>query len=294
MGKKLLFAVNPKAGKSDIKNCLLPILQLFAENEYETTMLISRRQGEIWETLAKRAGEYDLVVCCGGDGTLNETVNGILNSGVDVPMGYIPTGTVNDFASNQHLSKNMLQAAKNIFSGQRTSADVGCFNGRYFTYVAAFGAFSDVAYLTPQATKATLGRAAYFFEGVKRLPTLKPIKIEIKTESAVIRDEFIFGMVSNYNTIGGMKLFPKDTIMCDDGLMELTLVKNPKNFGETQEAAMSMLQGAGNSPMIYRMHVKKAVFTGDEAISWTLDGEFGGTVESAEIVAVSPGISLMK
>ncbi|MBQ5810341.1 MAG: YegS/Rv2252/BmrU family lipid kinase [Clostridia bacterium] len=294
MGKKLLFAVNPKAGKSDIRNCLLEILDIFAKAGWETTMLISQKMGEIMEKVAQKAKDYDMVVCCGGDGTLNETVNGIIASGENVPLGYIPTGTMNDFAATHNLSREMNKAAKAIVSGEGEKCDLGRFNDRTFTYVAAFGAFSDVSYLTPQKAKASFGKAAYIFEGVKRIPTLKPVQIEIKTDSAVIKDEFIYGMVSNTISVGGFKFFPKGNIDTSDGLLELTLVKNPKNFGETQEAALSLLQGAEKSPMIYRMQVRKAVFTSSDAVSWTLDGEFGGTVEKAEISAISPGIKLMK
>ena len=294
MGKKLLFAVNPKAGKSEIRGHLLEILEIMAREGYEVTMLVSRGVGEIMETVAAKAADYDLVVCCGGDGTLNETVNGIMASKSNVPMGYIPTGTVNDFATTHKLSKNMLAAAEGIFSGKQEECDVGRFNSRMFSYVAAFGAFSDVSYQTPQKSKAALGKMAYIFEGVKRIPTLKPVEIEIQTDSMILKDEFIFGMVSNSVSIGGFNFFPKGNISTNDGLLELTLVKNPKNFDETQEAALSLLQGAEKSPMIYRAQINKAVFTSEEKISWALDGEFGGNVDKAEISAVNAGIMLMK
>lgn len=283
MGKRVLFAVNPKAGKSNIRSCLMQILSLFAEHELVPTMLVSRRMGEIMETVTEKAGDYDMVVCCGGDGTLNETVNGVVNSEKDIPIGYIPTGTVNDFASTHKLSKDMMKAAATVVEGEAHRCDIGRFNGRLFTYVAAFGAFSDVSYQTSQKAKAAIGRLAYIFEGVKRIPKLKSFKIKVVVDGEVIEDEFIYGMVSNSVSVGGFKFFPHGNIDTNDGLLEVTLVKNPKNFGQTQKAAIALLRGAEDSPMIYRLQAKKVEFISEEEISWTVDGEAGGSYAKTEI-----------
>lgn len=191
--KKLLFAINPHAGKGEIKTKALEVIDLFVHDGYEVTVHTTQRRREITHLLAGRAALYDLIVCCGGDGTLNETIDGLMRCAQRPPLGYIPAGTVNDFASSLGISKNILQAAHTILQGVPFACDIGSFGARYFSYIAAFGAFTDVAYQTPQQSKNMLGRAAYFLEGIRRLPSIHPYHMKLTHDSGEIEGDFCLG-----------------------------------------------------------------------------------------------------
>ena len=187
---RTLFIYNPHAGMMQIKNHLFTILNCFAEAEYDLTVFPTRKQGEAMTIARKKAGDYDLIICSGGDGTLNETVNGILSARCEkVPMlGYIPAGSTNDYAASLKLPKNMEKAAKLIIEGQPYLYDVGKFNSRYFVYIAAFGAFTNVAYGTPQDIKNTLGHLAYLFEGIRSLGEIRSYRMKVSSKEFKAED----------------------------------------------------------------------------------------------------------
>ena len=225
---------------------------------------------------------YDLIVCCGGDGTLNETIDGLMRCAQRPPLGYIPAGTVNDFASSLGISKNILQAAHTILQGVPFACDIGSFGARYFSYIAAFGAFTDVAYQTPQQSKNMLGRAAYFLEGIRRLPSIHPYHMKLTHDSGEIEGDFLFGMVSNALSVGGFKLRSPE-IRMNDGLLELLLVRDPKNAAEATAIIGAVLGRDFSSPYITTLRTKQLSISAAEAVPWTLDGEFGGKVETVQI-----------
>ena len=197
MKKKLLFVYNPKAGKEKIRGNLADVLEIFAREDYELTVVPTRRKDEAREVVRDRGEGYDLVVCSGGDGTLDEAVTGMIQSGISTPLGYIPAGSTNDFGESLGLSKNMVQAAETAVTGKDFLCDMGQFNEDVFVYIAAFGLFTDVSYETDQAMKNVLGHMAYILEGMKRLSNVKSFPLKVTHDGEVIEDEFLFGMITN-------------------------------------------------------------------------------------------------
>lgn len=281
--RNLLFLINPHAGKSEIKTCALDIIDLFTKNGWRTTVRTTQRRLEIPEILAEEAQNYELVVCCGGDGTLNETVSGLMLCDPRPMLGYIPAGTVNDFASSLHIPKNMRAAAQNIVSGIPFSCDIGRFGDRFFTYVAAFGAFTDVAYETPQQSKNLLGRAAYVLEGVKRLPSLKSYPLRVEHDSGCVEGDFLLGMVTNATSVGGFRMGDRIGVELDDGLLEVLLIRNPENAVQAQQTINALLRRDFSSGCITGVRTRRARFFCGSETPWTLDGEFGGASEEVVI-----------
>lgn len=295
MAQKLLFLFNPQAGKAAIRDHLLDIITAFSAAGFETTVFSTQYSGHLPELIAQKAGQYDLLVTSGGDGTLNETVNGLLRNGLSTPVGYIPAGTINDFATTLKISKNMPQAAHDIINGNIFPCDVGRFQSRYFSYVAAFGAFTDVAYQTPQSTKNLLGKAAYVLEALSRLPTLKSYRMRFSYDNTVIEDEFLFGMVSNSVSVGGMPLNKYRTVSMNDGLLEVLLVRKPAIPFDVESAIASLSNLDANSPFFYSFKVRELHIQtlGEEAVTWTLDGEYGGSDKEIDIGVVPSALNIL-
>jgi len=275
----MLFIYNPHSGKAQLKNQLSNIIDLFVKAGYVVTVHPTQEALDARRMAKENSGHYDLIVCSGGDGTINEVVDGVMECGADARsvLGYIPTGTVNDFASSLKLSKNVLKAAENITVGTPFSCDIGSFNQEYFTYIAAFGLFTDVAYQTPQQTKNMLGRPAYILEGMKRLSSIKPYNMRFETDEQVIEDEFLYGMVTNSVSVGGFKGICGKHVKLDDGLFEVTLIKMPKNVIELQAIINAVIKRESNPEYMYSFRTAKLHVTSEEAVEWTLDGEFGGS-----------------
>ena len=202
--KKLLFIMNPRAGTRKANKVLPDILGLFNRYGYDVHVHITKGQGDGMEIVQQRAAEMDLVVCCGGDGTFNETVSGILKSGAQVPIGYIPAGSTNDFAVSLGLKNNPMEAAKQIMEGEAQAYDVGCFGGRHFTYVASFGLFTKASYATPQNMKNALGHTAYLLEGMQELGQIKPIRMQLAADGHILDEEFLFGAICNSTSVAGI------------------------------------------------------------------------------------------
>ena len=221
MPKKLYFVFNPHSGRAQIKGNLLNIIDTFVKADYDVCVYPTQKKGDATEKISKNASCYDLVVASGGDGTLNEAVCGLMNipKAQRPPLGYIPSGTTNDFAQSLNIPKNQLDACKNIVKGKEVFVDVGKFSKNYFVYVAAFGAFTDVSYQTNQQFKNIFGYAAYLMEGLKRVGNIKPIKAKINVEDNFFEDEFAFGMVSNTDYVGGFEVASKD-VSLNDGLLK--------------------------------------------------------------------------
>ena len=280
MKKKMLFLINPHAGKSEIRNCLLDIIDLFTKHDFSVTTRTTQPSGKNFKEGDDR---YDLIVCCGGDGTLNESVNGLMELKSRPLFGYIPTGTVNDFATSLGLSRNPLEAAEAIAKGSAFACDVGLFNEKYFTYIAAFGAFTEVSYQTPQQAKNILGRTAYILEGIKQLPNIKSYHVSFEYSGGKIEDDFIFGMITNSSSVGGFQVNNKTDIFMDDGLFEVTLVKCAKNLTERRMIINSLLLQEADSNFIYTFKTSELHIVSESDIPWTLDGEFGGAPREVNI-----------
>lgn len=292
MNKKLLFIINPKAGKSQIKNSLLQILDIFTKQGYKIIIYPTQSPGDARRIVRERSEDYDLIVCSGGDGTMDEVVSGIMESEKNIPIGYIPSGTTNDFANSLNIPKNMVQAANAIMEGKPYLCDVGAFNTDYFIYVAAFGLFTDVSYQTKQESKNALGYLAYILEGMKRLNKIRTHKLKIEYNNQVLEDDFIFGMITNSNSVGGFKNLIYPDVSLNDGLFEVTLIKNPRNAIEFQEIISSLIQETESEYML-TFKTNRLVVSSKEKVSWTLDGEFGGEHEKSVISNLKEAVTIL-
>lgn len=281
--KNLLFILNPNAGKGEIRSKAVRILQLFSSAGYDVLVSPTSRAGEIPEIIQRRANNIDLVVCCGGDGTLNETVTGLMKLDPRPPLGYLPAGTVNDFASSLGISKDLEGAAQAILSGSPVDVDIGRFGEQYFTYVAAFGAFTEVSYQTPQQSKNVFGRTAYVLEGLKRLTSLKSYQASIEYDSGACQGDYLFGMVSNSSSVGGLKLLDDAQISMNDGMFEILLIQKPDSLTEMQQVINAVLLHDYSSPLITAFRTSNLTVSCENETPWTLDGEFGGAPEKVEI-----------
>ena len=283
MEKKLFFVFNPKAGKGKIKTALMDIVDIFNKGGYEVVIRATQYPKDAYEMTRKYADKVDLVVCSGGDGTLDEVVAGLVETGSKVPVGYIPAGSTNDFAGSLFSPKNMVAAAEMIMEENVYRCDIGKFNKQTFTYIAAFGLFTDVAYETDQDLKNILGHLAYLLEGVKRLFDIQSYHMKVTTEDEIFEDDFMYGMITNSRSVGGFKNLTGKNVDMNDGLFEVTLITTPKNPMDMQEIIAGLMSGKDNSDLIYTFKTSRIRIQSDEAVAWTLDGEYGGDHKEVEI-----------
>ena len=274
--KKLLFVINGHSGKGQIKNRLLEIIDVMVQEGYQVTVHTTQAREDATNVVREQAKYYDLIVCSGGDGTLDETVTGLMQSGAKVPIGYIPAGSTNDFANSLKIPKNMLHAGKTAVTGRRFPCDVGEFNGDFFIYVAAFGIFTDVSYATSQELKNVLGHVAYILEGAKRLHTIKSYHMRVEYDGQETEGDFLLGMITNSTSVGGFKGMTGKNVKLDDGLFEVTLIHKPKNIIELNEIIASLTNLKDTTDLIDSFRADEVRFYAEEEIPWTLDGEFGG------------------
>lgn len=283
MFRKMLLTANIHAGKGAVRNALPEIIDYYVSKGWDVTVHTTQQQQELPDYLRENACGYELLASTGGDGTLNETINGLMSCGNPPLLAYLPAGTVNDFASSLKIPKDMFAAAKLLETGTPRKVDLGLFGKQYFSYVAAFGAFTDVAYQTPQAAKQVWGRLAYLVEGVKRLPTLRPFHMKLEGDDFSLEEDFIYGMVSNSTSVGGFHIPDQLGIAMDDGLLEMAFVRFPKNFSEQQAIINALVKQEPTPGLIHLRQVSKLHITSEEPIPWTLDGEFGGEVQELDI-----------
>ena len=253
---------------------LADIIALFNRNGYICTVFCTESQGHATRIAQENAPSFDLVVCIGGDGTMNEALSGLLDSGVDIPMGYIPAGSTNDFAASLGLSKDVLTAAKDIIEGTPKRLDVGSFNGRKFSYVASFGAFTEASYSTPQSSKNMLGHLAYVLEGMKDLPNIRPIHLALRSQNGSFEGDYIFGAISNATSIGGVLTLDKQLVSLDDGLFEITLIKAPLTLIALNRIVVSLQTQQYDPEMIHFFVADKVLIDANPNMPWTLDGEY--------------------
>lgn len=272
--KSVLIIINPCAGKKQANKYFVEIIDEFCKAGYEVSVQTTAKSGDGTDIAAANASKYDLLVCIGGDGTFNEVASGVMKSGTDVPIGYIPAGSTNDFASSLHLSKDVVQAAKDIANGRERTIDMGNFNGRHFSYVASFGAFTKTSYETPQSVKNALGHLAYILEGVKDIPSIKAEKLWIKMENGVYGGDYIFGAICNSTSVAGLLTLSDDLVDLNDGLFEVLLVKAPSNILELNQILFDLANQKYHSSMISLFSSHSMEITANPEMSWTLDGEY--------------------
>ncbi len=281
--KKMLFVYNPKAGKAQIRGKLLDVLNIFAAAGYEMTVCPTQKRGDAVRIVQSRRKDYDLVVCSGGDGTLDEVVTGMMKSRFRTPIGYIPAGSTNDFGGSLALPKNMQKAAQIIVNGSNFACDVGAFNRDVFVYIAAFGLFTEVSYGTDQEVKNVLGHMAYLLEGVKSLSNIRSYSMKVTYGDQVIQDDFIFGMITNSSSVGGFKRITGKNVELDDGVFEVTLIKRPRNPIELNNIMASLLNRDIDSGAMYCFKTAELLVESEEEVAWTRDGEYGGLHQKVRI-----------
>jgi YegS/Rv2252/BmrU family lipid kinase len=280
---KLFFIYNPHSGREQIRTRLYDILQVFSEAGYELTVYPTRKAKDATYQIEQLSDDYDLVVCSGGDGTMDEVVEGMMHRQKKIPLGYIPSGTVNDFAASLKIPKNMAKAAQIAVEGKNFPCDIGTLNQEHFVYIAAFGIFTDVAYSTSQDVKNVLGHMAYLLEGVKRLANIPSYHMRLDCEELQAEGDFIFGMVTNSRSVGGFKNIIGRKVQFDDGVFEATFIRTPQNAVELQEILAAILIKEIDSKYMYSFRTRKITVESEQAIPWTLDGEYGGEWQTAVI-----------
>ena len=290
--KKLLLIVNPVTAKQTVSPVLFDLVDLFEKGGYEIRVHITQHKDDTQETVKRLGEQFDTVVCAGGDGTLNETVSAVLELEHKPEIGYLPTGTTNDFAVSWGIPRRPLEAAARIVSSEPVPTDVNLFCGRPYIYVAAFGAFTEASYSTPQNMKQNLGWTAYILEGMKSVPNIRPVHMKIRHDGGEEEGNYLYGMLSNTRRVGGFEMKMKEDISLCDGLMELILIRKPDNNADSAKMLGAVLMQDLTSEYMTFAHTASLRFEADEPVPWTLDGENGGAVKEGEITVLPRAIRL--
>ena len=294
---KLLFIFNPTSGTGQVKTALAQVLDVFTKAGWITTSYPTQCKGDAARTTRELGSQFDRIICAGGDGTLSEVVSGLVELKNPPPLGYIPFGSTNDCATTLRLPRKPREAAL-VASGTGVAVptDIGRLNNKPFVYVSAFGAFTRVAYDTPQDLKNTFGHLAYIFAGIASLPTIAPYHMKVEYDGQILEDDFYFGMVSNSQSIGGMKPPKVEQVVLDDGLFEVTLVKKPLSLTDLTDGLQALvnLSPADRSGVLVQFQASRLTFTCDQPIPWTIDGEFGGSQLVSQVVNCQKALQIIR
>lgn len=285
---KIHVLINPFAGRQTLLRSLRDVYSVLADAGHEPILELTVSPQHSIQTVTRAISHHpDAFICCGGDGTLSTTVNSLLKSTVNLPLGYIPCGTTNDFASFLGLPKDPVQAAALVGKSSPGPIDIGCFGDRYFVYVASFGAFTQSSYSTTQSLKNSIGHLAYIIEGIKELPVLRTYSVRVETvEGGIYEGDYLFGSMSNSTSLGGVIKLDEKHVDSIDGKFELSLVKCPKDLSELNRILLSLMNGKIDEELITFVHTAGAAFSCAEPMPWSLDGEYtsGGTDVRVDVV----------
>ena len=278
--KRMLFVYNPTAGKGAAASHLSMMVDTFTKAGWLTAVYPTQGKQDATRAVRELGAYYDRVVCCGGDGTLSETAAGLMGLSRPPVLGYIPSGSTNDCAATLHIPRSYKKAAE-LAAGEKELLrwDIGSLNGQNFVYVAAFGAFTEVAYDTPQDLKNTFGHLAYIAAGIASIPSITPYHLKVEFDGQTLEDDFFYGMVCNTDSVAGMKNLPTDRIVLDDGLFEVILVRKPMNIWEIGAGLQTLLRPGEveEGSALLSFHASQLKFTSEKPIPWTVDGEYGGS-----------------
>ena len=290
--KKLLLIINPVTARAAVTPALIDVIDCFEKAGYRVSVHVTQYKNDTFDTVKRVGGDYDTVVCAGGDGTLNETVSAAISLEKKPKVGYLPTGTTNDFAVSWGIPRKPLEAARRIAEGEAVPTDVSVFCGRPYMYVAAFGAFTEASYSTPQTMKQNLGWSAYIIEGLKSVPSIRPIHMKLWFDGGEAEEDYLYGMVSNTRRVGGFDLRMREDISLSDGLMEVILIRKPDNPADNAKMLGAVLMQDTSSEYITFAHTARLSFEAEEPVSWTVDGENGGAVRSGEVSVLKGAVDL--
>lgn len=289
---KCLLIVNPRSGKMKIQNELIHVIKLLNENGYEVTVEITRYHNHARE-IAKNAEHFDLMICSGGDGTLNQVVSGLIDSGKTIPLGYIPSGSTNDYANTLGLSSHILEATTNIINGKPYLLDVGKLDNNYFNYIASFGLFSSVSYSTPQTQKNIFGHAAYILNGLNDLANIKTYHIKGTTTTKEFEGDYLLGFVMNTTSIAGLVKIDPSLVNLSDGLFEILLIKKPKDMVDRGNLVEGLINRDFSNPAFTFLKADSIHFSLDNETSWSLDGEEVKLGKEVDISILNQRLSLI-
>lgn len=272
---------------------LTDIDDIFYNGGYDVDIYFTKSRGDATDKVVRAAMNYDIVVCAGGDGTYNEVISGVLKANLNIPVGYIPAGTTNDFASTLGISPILKNSAQKVVLGEPVKLDVGRFGEKYFSYIASFGAFTGSSYKTNQKVKNILGHLAYVLEGIKDLSALKSYKIRIETQAGVIEDDFIFGAVCNSRSIAGIIKLEEDIVNLSDGQFEVILVRMPAQIIELPKMLTALQNGSNENDNVVFIHADKIKIKTPGRLDWSLDGEHAVTTGAVVIENLNHAVSLV-
>ena len=292
--KKMLFILNPCSGTRKANKVLTDILAIFNRADYQTQVYVTAASRDAVKAVKAYAPGMDLVVCCGGDGTFNETVTGLLESKLDIPLGYIPAGSTNDFANSLKLPLNPVKAARIIADGTARKLDIGQFGDRYFSYVASFGAFAKASYATPQNVKNALGHTAYVLEGIRELSQIRKNQVRLELDGEVLEDDYIFGAICNSTSVGGILTLDPNQVDMSDGLFEVLLVRAPRDLLEITECITAVQKQQYNCRMMTFRSAKEIKITTSADIPWTLDGKMAPGIDEITATNLRHAITLIR
>ena len=292
--KKMLFILNPCAGTKKANRYLADILAAFNRAGYLTRVYVTEKSKDAIRATQELAPGMDLVVCCGGDGTFNEVVTGLLEAKLSVPLGYIPAGSTNDFANSLKLPLQPLKAAQAIIEGTPRPLDIGLFNGRYFSYVASFGAFTKVSYTTPQTIKNALGHTAYVLEGLKEIGAIRKLPVRLELDGDVVEDDYIFGAICNSTSVGGILTLDPNQVDMADGKFEILLVRAPRDLFELTECITAVQKQQYNCRMMTFRSATEVKIAADPEMTWTLDGELADGANALTATNLHHAITLIR
>lgn len=292
--KRMLFIMNPFAGMRKAVKLLPEIITIFNRSGYLVEVYMTDGVGDGEEKVFSLAAKADIVVCCGGDGTFHEVVSAIVKSGVNVPIGYIPAGSTNDFANSLKLPLQILQAAKAIAGGKPQPYDLGRFGDQYFSYVASFGAFTKSSYATPQNMKNAIGHAAYLLSGIQEISQIHAIPVKVDVDGVNYDDSYVFGAVCNCTSMGGVLTLDPERVDMSDGLFEIMLIRAPKDLSELGECLLALQRKDYNCKMITFLSGKKIRIEMEQPLCWSLDGEKAQSQKVVQIENLHHAYRLMK
>lgn len=276
MKKEILLIVNPCAGKGKVSKYIPEICDNLEKQGYELEVIYTSENNNGEQIIENYIRYIDSVIVCGGDGTLNEVINGIINCNKKINVTFIPFGTTNDFAKTVKIPRKRYSVSRKLSKFKRMNIDIGKFESRYFYYVAAFGACTSVSYKTSQKEKNKYGKWAYYKNGIKDLKRIKTYKTSIVTDNEIIKDEFIYGSITNSISIGSFKWFKRNNFSVNDGFFEVLLIKKPKNFLGYLKIIISIMSKKYDQKNIYYLKTKHIQVDFEDGVDWTIDGEFGG------------------
>lgn len=293
MDKKMLLVVNPCSGKAKMRTELLSVVQTFCDADYDVTIYTTKERADATKKVMTLKNEqFDLIVVCGGDGTLNEVITGLMNAKIKCVLGYIPSGTLNEWSSSINISRSIKQAAKDIINAKVITLDIGKFGDKYFTYTASFGAFTEASYSAPQDIKNVLGQAAYLIEGIKSLTNIKPIHLKFESAEKTVEGDFLFGAISNSLSVGGVVKLDKAQVELNDGIFEVVLIRKPDNLIQLQSVIDGILRHDLNREGIEFFHSNKITVSMGKDVPWTLDGEYAEGADTVLIENIHSAIEL--